>query len=124
VDGLIRAAAPEVPAASTYFLGHSTPNTWTTFTSTAARIMRVKPRTVRLPLQAALGIGYCADIWSHLMRLPVIISRDKIAEAQCRFWVCDSRRAKAELGWEASTSLESGLAETLAWYRGAGWIRY
>ena len=40
------------------------------------------------------------------------------------YWVCDSRRAAAELGWEAATPLEAGLAGTLAWYKEAGWIRY
>ena len=40
------------------------------------------------------------------------------------YWLCDSRRAAAELGWEAATPLEAGLARTLAWYKEAGWIRY
>jgi len=29
----------------------------------------------------------------------------------------DTRRAEAELGWKASTPLETGLARTIAWYR-------
>ena len=47
-----------------------------------------------------------------------------MAEARRRFWICDVRRAAAELGFEARTSLEKGLAETLAWYKEAGWLRY
>ncbi|MEX0826309.1 MAG: GDP-mannose 4,6-dehydratase [Acidimicrobiia bacterium] len=34
--------------------------------------------------------------------------------------VLDASRAKKELGWEAWTSLEEGLAKTVEWYRGKG----
>jgi len=127
VDGLIRAASgPEgtPPAGRTYFMAHHKPNSWSGFAATAARIMRVHPRLLRVPVPAAYAVGYCAEIWAQATRRPGIISRDKIAEAQCRYWVCDSRRASAELGWQAATSLEDGLAETLAWYKESGWIRY
>jgi nucleoside-diphosphate-sugar epimerase len=123
VDGLIRAAA-NAPAGRTYFMAHPQPNSWTSLASAAARIMGVKARLVRVPLPAAYAVGFCAEIWSHVTRRPGIVSRDKIAEAQCAYWVCDSRRAAAELGWEAATSLAAGLARTLAWYKEAGWIRY
>jgi nucleoside-diphosphate-sugar epimerase len=39
-------------------------------------------------------------------------------------WTCDSGRAAAEFGFQAATSLEEGLAETLAWYKEAGWLKY
>jgi nucleoside-diphosphate-sugar epimerase len=124
LDGLIRAAAADAPTGRTYFMAHPKPNSWAAFAATAARIMRVQPRTVRVPLSAAYALGYCAEIWAQASRRPGILSRDKIAEAQHRYWVCDSSRAAVELGWHATTSLEAGLAETLAWYKEAGWIRY
>jgi len=125
VDGLIRAAVTDAAIAGrTYFMAHPQPNSWTSLASAAARIMGVKARRVRVPLPMAYAVGYCAEIWSHITRRPGIVSRDKIADAQCAHWVCDSRRAAADLGWEAATALEAGLAEALAWYKEAGWIRY
>jgi len=53
-----------------------------------------------------------------------MVSREKIGEAICARWVCDTRRAATELGFEAKTSLDTGLAETLAWYKEAGWVKY
>ena len=55
---------------------------------------------------------------------PGIISPDKVAEARCSAWLCDSTRAAEELGFVARTPLEKGLAETLGWYKEAGWLRY
>jgi dihydroflavonol-4-reductase len=124
VDGLIQAATHAAAPGRTYFMGHAKPHTWSSLASTAARIMGVRTRAVRVPLPAAYAVGYCADVWARLTRRPGIVSRDKIKEARCAHWVCDSRRASAELGWAAATSLEAGLGKALAWYKEAAWIRY
>ncbi len=86
--------------------------------------MQVRPRRLRLPVPLAYAAGAAAEAWSRITGKPGIISRDKVAEARCRCWTCDSRRAAAELGFAASTALETGLATTLAWYKEAGWLTY
>jgi nucleoside-diphosphate-sugar epimerase len=90
----------------------------------AARIMGRRPRLVRVSVAIARAIGFGAELWSHLTRNPGIISREKVAEANCRAWICDTRRAAAELGFIAPTPLEAGLAQTLAWYKEAGWLKF
>ena len=77
-----------------------------------------------MPSPVAYAAGYGAEIWARLTGNPGIISREKVAEAQCAYWTCDTRRAATELGFEARTSLDAGLAQTLAWYREAGWLKY
>ena len=97
---------------------------WSHLREAAAGIMRRKPLVLRVPMSAAYGIGYLAERWSALTRTPGMVSREKIAEATCARWVCDTSRAATELGFEAKTSLDAGLAETLAWYKEAGWVKY
>ncbi|HKE27163.1 MAG TPA: NAD-dependent epimerase/dehydratase family protein [Bryobacteraceae bacterium] len=123
VDGLIRAAT-EAPLGRTYYLAHPKPATWSSLAATAAGIMGVTLRVLRLPVSAAYAVGYCAEIWSQATRRASVISRDKISEAQHQYWVCSPNRAAEELGWRAATSMEQGLDKTLAWYKEAGWIRY
>jgi dTDP-D-glucose 4,6-dehydratase len=43
--------------------------------------------------------------------------------ARPRWWLCDATRARAELGWRESTTLQEGLRETYLWYLQAGWMR-
>ena len=128
VEDLIEAllAASESPQAAgrDYFLAHSKPSTWTQFSDAAARIMSRRRRVWSIPLRVAYGVAGFAEGWSFATRKPSIISRDKIAEARCDYWVCDTRRAAAELGFEARTALTTGLARTLAWYKEAGWLSY
>jgi nucleoside-diphosphate-sugar epimerase len=124
VDGLLAAAECPRAAGRTYFLAHPKPNTWRELSSAAALVMACRPRVLHLPLPIATGVGYAAEIWSRMSRKPGIVSREKIREAKCRWWTCDTRRATAELGFQAKTSLDAGLALALAWYKEAGWLKW
>jgi nucleoside-diphosphate-sugar epimerase len=124
VDGILAASSNPRALGRTYFLSHPQPLNWSHLGDTAARLMRRKPLVLRVPKSAAYGVGYLAEVWSTLTRRPGIVSREKIAEATCARWVCDSRRASTELGFDAKTSLDAGLLETLTWYKQAGWVKY
>lgn len=125
VDGLLAAAFPSNRVGGrTYFMAHPEALSWSSLAEIAGRIMGLRPRVLRVPVLAAGAVGYVADFWSRLTRKPSIISRDKIAEARCANWTCDSGRAARELGWHARTPHQAGLAATLAWYKEAGWLKY
>ena len=123
-DGIIAAARAPGAAGRTYFLARADAVSWSQLRAIAARIMGRVPRVVRIPVAAAYAVGYCGELWSRLTRKPGIVSRDKVSEAKFSYWVCDTRRAKAEIGFEAATNLEEGLTNTLAWYREAGWLKW
>lgn len=124
VEGLLAAARADRACGRAYFLAHPQATSWSELRSTAARIMGKQPRVLKIPSMAAFAAGACAEIWSRLTGKPSIVSREKIREAVCSAWTCDTRRATAELGFEAQTSLETGFASTLAWYKEAGWLKY
>jgi len=92
--------------------------------SAAAQIMGRRTRILRVPPLAARAVGCCAELWSRATRKPGVLSREKILEATCANWTCDTRRAALELEFRAQTSLMDGLSETLAWYKEAGWLHY
>ena len=123
-DGLLAAADTPEAGGRAYFLAHAKAATWDELSSTAARIMRKRTRVLRIPAPLAYAVGGVAEVWSRLTGKPGIISREKVREAQCRHWTCDTSRAARELGFEARTPLELGLSQTLAWYKEAGWLKY
>jgi dihydroflavonol-4-reductase len=124
VEGLMQAARATSVCGRTYFLANSTPVSWSDLRVATARIVGRRARPLRVPSAVAYAAGFGAEIWARLTGNPGIVSREKVAEAQCPYWTCDTRRAATELGFEARTSLEAGLAQTLAWYREAGWLKY
>jgi len=123
-EGLCAAVRSPQAAGRSYFLAHRDPVSWRQFGAAAGQIMGRTPRTLRVPIFAANSIAFLNEIWSLLSRNPAIISREKVAEACCRFWTCDPTRAAADFGFEAPAPLAAGLAKTLAWYKEAGWLNY
>ena len=121
---LVSLAVSQAGAGRAYYLAHEQPVSWSGLAACAARIMGVKLRVVRIPPALALEVGTCAEKWAWITGKPGIVSREKIAEGLCQAWTCDTGRARAELGFAAATDLEHGLAQTLAWYKEAGWLSY
>ena len=124
VDGLLAAADNRNPAGRIYYVANSTPVSWGEFGAAAAHLMGRSLRTLKIPEKAAYAVGLSGEWWSRLSGRPGILSRDKVAEACCAGWVCDTSRARRELGFCAPTSLEDGLRRTLAWYQEAGWLKF
>ncbi len=124
VEGLIAAVRSPHGAGRAYFLAYPTPASWSQLSGTAARLMGRTPRVLRISPVVAKAVAYCAELWARFTRKPGILSREKVAEAQCMCWTCDTRRAAAEIAFQARTPLEAGLAQTLAWYKEAGWLSY
>jgi nucleoside-diphosphate-sugar epimerase len=77
-----------------------------------------------MPAALALAVGFCAESLAQIAGKPSIVSREKITEGLCAAWTCSTARARSELGFTARTDLEHGLAQTLAWYKEAGWLTY
>jgi nucleoside-diphosphate-sugar epimerase len=124
VEGLMAAVASPRAGGRSYFLAHAKPASWGELGAVAAALMGRRPRIVKLPFAVAHAVGAGAEAWARLTGKPGIISREKVAEARCRDWTCDTRRAAEELGFVAPTGLEAGLGATLAWYKEAGWLTY
>jgi nucleoside-diphosphate-sugar epimerase len=124
VDGILAAARAPQASGRTYFLAHADVVSWSELVGIAARIMGRTVRVVKIPPSAAYAAGYYAELWSRLTRKPGILSRDKVGEMQCRYWICDTRQAKEDLGFEAPTDISEGLTNAIAWYREAGWLKW
>lgn len=81
--------------------------------------------TIPLPLPNAALWPICAgqELINRLTGKPNVINLQKYAELAAPGWVCDVSQLRRETGFVAPTGLGEGLAQTLAWYRQAGWLR-
>ena len=77
-----------------------------------------------LPLPTALLWLVCLaqELGSRLTGKPNVLSLQKFAELRAPGWVCDPTRLEHETGYACATTLNSGIAETLAWYREHNWL--
>ncbi len=95
-------------------LGHD----WKELAHVAASVENRNIVPVFLPKFILYGVALVAEAISTLRGKPSMISRDKINELYHPDWV-----ARGE-GWplKSPTGFAQGFAETLAWYRQAGWL--
>ena len=71
----------------------------------------------RLVETAALG----SELYGKATNRAVMLTRDKLNEL-FEQWVCDSSRARRDLGFTPEVSFEDGVQRTMAFYREAGWL--
>ncbi len=108
----------------TYFVANPEPVSWSAFADAAGGVMARRVRSVHVPLWLAYGAAWGAEVASRFRGRADIVSRQKIREARCRYWVCDGSRARRELGFEPARTLKEGIEDTLAWYKDAGWLKW
>ncbi len=68
------------------------------------------------------GLARCSEWWAALSRSEPALDRARVLEMRQPAWLCDSSSLIRDTGWQARTSLEQGLGETMSWYRKHGWV--
>jgi nucleoside-diphosphate-sugar epimerase len=128
VSDVVRAilAAADHPAAPgrSYFLGNEVPTTWGNLYAEVARAASVRRLVeLQIPLSALALAGAVGDVVSALTGWHTLANGNKTKLARPRWWLCDSSRAGAELGWHESIPLQQGVRDTYLWYLRVGWMR-
>lgn len=93
--------------------------------SIAEEISRqMKAWTVPCPLPSALLWLVCLaqEIFSRVSGRATLLNLQKFAELRAPGWVCDPSLLEQEVGVKCATRLESGISETLGWYRREHWV--
>jgi nucleoside-diphosphate-sugar epimerase len=77
---------------------------------------------VRIPLPLLRAVNYTAGALATAVGRVSTLNADKYRIMAQRNWTCDTSALRQELGYEPQWSLERGVEETYAWYRGQGWM--
>jgi nucleoside-diphosphate-sugar epimerase len=84
----------------------------------------VRRRTIllRVPRGALVAASRVAGRVAALRGKPHPFPEDRLHDYLAAAWTCDISRAREELGYTPQVNLRTGWAETMAWYRNAGWV--
>ena len=124
VSALLLAAEHPTAVGRTYFVANDAPTTWRELYATIARVSAARPTLdLQLPLPALALAGAAGDALSMLTGWHSLANGHKTRLARPRWWICDASRARGELGWTATRTLQQGIEETYLWYLTAGWMR-
>jgi nucleoside-diphosphate-sugar epimerase len=89
----------------------------------AAAMGRGRPRILHLPRPLILAMaGIPQFVTSLLGRPPGIVNLDKAREGFAGSWDCSSEKARQQLGFTPSASIEQRMHQTAVWYREQSWL--
>lgn len=127
VDDLVRAlllAAERTSAVGrTYFVADERPVTWGELYDAIDRVLGRTPIALPMPLPMLRLAARGGDIVSAVTGRAMIVNRNKATLARQRWWLCNSARARDDLGWHAEVPLLDGLRATYNWYVDARWLK-
>jgi dihydroflavonol-4-reductase len=109
-------------AGKTYFVAAREVVTARTMAKEIAAQMNTWTLPLPLPTPLLWPICLAQELASRLTGKPNVLSLQKYAELRAPGWVCDPRRLEREIGCTCATTLKSGIAETLSWYREHNWL--
>jgi dihydroflavonol-4-reductase len=81
---------------------------------------RVFPMHLAIPLVWMVSAG--VEAVSQIERRPLYLHIDKAREITAGSWVCSSRAARDDFGFQVAATLLDRLRQTIAWYRKERWL--
>lgn len=85
-------------------------------------VLRLKTFKFHLPVNFVKIIAFVSEKISSLSNKAPVVNLEKIDELMAANWSCDNEQAKSELGFYPTYNLQSGVTETLTWYKANRWL--
>ncbi len=121
VDLLVRALEQEQAVGQTYF-GCGSATTYAELAKAIARVLDRRPVRINVPLALLGPMATVATAKGRLTGRPALLNDQRLVEVRQRSWLFSGEKARRELGFEARYDLETGVRETVEWYRREGWL--
>jgi len=125
VKDLVRICADSiktgVPSGGTYFVSDGQQYDMRDLLVTIARILKRRFVHVSVPRGVALFAGVLNESLRIFPFSPEFVSLDKIRELS-ESWICSIDRVRADFGFKPAYPLETGMTETIRWYRENLWL--
>jgi nucleoside-diphosphate-sugar epimerase len=119
---LIAAGTSPTTVGRTYFACHTEIFTAEALGRAVGAAMGRSPMILRVPSPIGRSALRLTETAARLAGRTTILTVDKANEFYQTGWTADPSSLTRDTGWTANSNLETGLAETYAWYRGAGWL--
>jgi nucleoside-diphosphate-sugar epimerase len=92
------------------------------FAEVTKKLLHKKTLRFHLPLPAVRALaGVLEGAYALTHQMPAL-NREKLRELSAANWSCSIREPQRDLGFSPRYNLETGLAETLAWYKDNKWL--
>ena len=98
------------------------PYTWRDLLAALERAAGRQLRIIPLPPPIWQAMAAAAEAWAATTGGEPLLDRSRVIEMRQRAWLADGSALQAATGWRPTVGIDEGLAETMRWYRSAGWV--
>jgi len=123
VNGIILAGEHRAGVGKAYFISSERYYGWKEVGDITARIMQKKTLRVKIPVGVVYTIAAVSELFSMATGKAVLLNMEKARDIVQDAWTCDISKAKKDLGFHESHTLENGIRKTVGWYREQGWLK-
>ena len=121
-QALVAVGSSEVAVRSTYYACADERCSSRDFVRAVGRAVGREVRVVPLPASLTRGVLLFAGSLARILGRSTVLNRDKAEEFLQAAWTAETGALTRDTGWRAAHDLATGLAQTVAWYRQAGWL--
>lgn len=122
VSGMIEAAESPQTAGETYFLGSETFYSWSDVKHATTDALGRWSLTVAVPPRLIGVVGAVAEFVGRISGRYPPLNREKAREIRDACRMCSIDKAKHAFGYKQTVPIETGIAETIAWYKENDWL--
>ncbi|HTX18724.1 MAG TPA: NAD-dependent epimerase/dehydratase family protein [Bacteroidota bacterium] len=123
VTGITLAGESDASVGEAYFLGSDRAYSWREIGDITKSVMGRRALRIRLPEPLVYAVALTAGLFSTFSEKPSVLNFEKGRDMVQDSWTFDSSKAKRDLGYKPVVELPQGIAETVEWYRKAGWMK-
>lgn len=123
VEGIVLAGEHAKSVGQTYFISSERYYDWKEVGDVTAAAIGKKAVRLRVPEFVVYMIAGISELYSLVSRKPVLLNLEKAREIVQDAWTCSIEKAKTELGFSESVTLEAGIRGTVQWYREHRWLK-
>jgi dihydroflavonol-4-reductase len=121
VRGMELAARQRQTELATYFIAGEPAITWNDFRMATSRALGRKIRALKINPNWVQKIATAVEKSAGLVGAYPALNREKAREMVLE-WMCSTKKAREELGYNPKVSLDEGIFDTVQWYKAHHWI--
>ena len=122
VNGIIAAGEASKGIGQTYFISSERFYNWKEVGEVTSRVMGKRAFRIRIPEWGVFTVAAFAEFFSLFSSKPALLNFEKAKDMVQDAWTCSIEKAKKELGFKESLTLEQGFRDTVQWYKEHGWL--
>jgi nucleoside-diphosphate-sugar epimerase len=122
VNGIYLAAVSNKSDGQTYFIAAEEINNWIEVSGYLSKALGKKAINLHLPHFIVYSVAAIAQFFALFSSKAATFNIEKARDFVQNAWTCDVSKAKKELGYSQSISIEEAMIRTADWYKKEKWL--